>query len=203
MTYHDRNTRLPAKRPHLDTGALELKAGTIGLREATLRTVRPSIRPVWVHYFLGRGRPQNLGFFGLDRQFERHPRVRSAIQNFQRQILSLSSSEANSICKADGRKRNVRMDYKGRERINVLSDRDLTLIGNATLDCRADISLRVNCAERLMEVEAAMLLSLQDAFADVRDLRSEIPGNQEIPPGRGFRLVYDWLVRFRQPSRPV
>ncbi|MFZ5609169.1 MAG: hypothetical protein ACOY99_06130 [Pseudomonadota bacterium] len=70
------------------------------------------------------------------------------------------------------------------------------------LACEADTNVDVNCPAGLFSLEARMTHMLQDKFVDVRDLRSNIPGDQEILSGTAFPITTSWVTQYALPATP-
>lgn len=87
-------------------------------------------------------------------------------------------------------------DFNDQTTTNVTNDRDLFPVGRSRLVRRATVTVRVDCERGQLDLNARLQFNLTDAFVDVLDLSSTIPGNQEIPSGVPFAIVHLWTEGF-------
>ena len=190
---------------HQSFPSLSYKRRVIGRRdqefinrfEAVERALRPALRPFWRHYFFGNGSSRTLQQLGVMNRFLAHPNVRRAVRSFELRIGTQASGEIGRRCRANSEaatRFNFRFD--SRARVNVISDPDLTGVGRGTLTCRAHVRVNFDCPRQVFSLRTLLQLNLDDTFEDVRDLRSNQIGNQELPLGRAFPLRAAWEKPF-------
>lgn len=163
------------------------------------RSTAPTTMLMWQHYFGGRGTARSLRSFGLARSFESHPDVRRAVSSFARSLLPVAIRQARRQC---GRNRpgaeiaGFFFEVNDRTSTNVTNVRELFPIGRSNLVRRAKVNTNLDCRRGRLDINARMIFDLTDAFVDVLDLRSTIPGNQDIPTGVGFPIFHRWAESF-------
>lgn len=186
---------------------LYYKQETISLEEAIIRSARRKMRPVWKHYFSGNGAARDLEDFDLGQQFRNHPSVREAVRGFQLALATNAALESTRRCR-NNRRDDIKaigfsFTHHDTGKYNVNSDLDLTLAGRGTLNCIAEVNVEINCTQQLFSLQARLTMSLVDSFVDVRDLKSNKPGNQDIPLGDGFPLRHRWREPFEIRSATI
>ena len=163
------------------------------------RVLRPATLLMFVHYFQGGGAARNLQSFGLARKFEVHPNVRRAVSGFAQRLTSVAVHHARTRCSTRqrrGRANVFSFDFNDQTTTDVTNDRDLLPVGRSRLIRRSHVTVRVDCQNGRFDLNARLQFNLTDAFVDVLDLGSTIPGNQEIPKGVPFAIVHTWTESF-------
>lgn len=149
------------------------------------------------HYFRGNGRTVNLASVGLLSHFRRHPSVMEKTQEFKLILARQTEGPLSRQCIRDGGMQQVVVRDNDRTVTDVTGDiLRLFSLGRSTFFRSGWAKAQAHCGTAKLLGQGRAKFSIQDKFEDVRDLRSNRSGNQEIILGKPYRIVTQWSEPF-------
>lgn len=152
------------------------------------------------HYATGNGRTVNLANIGLLDRFRNTRSVRRAIESFKAKQIRLAKLKAVTVCRklerTEATKTQVIFSDRDRTTTNVTQDGPLLSVGGSTFTRSAQCALDVDCVKKTFRLEGLLKFSIDDKFVDAIDLFNKIPGNQDLPFSKPYKIIANWSDTF-------
>ncbi len=152
------------------------------------------------HYATGNGRTVNLANIGLLDRFRNTSSVRRAVESFKAEQISLAKQKAVAVCRklerTEATKTQVIFSDRDRTTTNVTQDGPLLSVGGSTFIRSAQCALDVDCVNKTFRLEGFLKFSIDDKFVDAIDFFNQIPGNQDLPFSKPYKIIANWSETF-------
>lgn len=150
------------------------------------------------HYFFSSGTLDLVGR-GLLSYVTRTRVFQEASKRFLEQVQSDLLYEADKLCGRSqedyimGREKFIKRfkkSFSDKQSINFTNE--FFSLGDSLIEMKIFADVDVNCITRGVSITGKITYKINDWFRDALDIEDAVPGYQEYPLGKAYKIVADW-----------